>query len=520
MRKFRESSGTAESTSTDAADRGAADRVVTVVLIVLCLLCAGHALYSLRRGLSSPVLAGNGFRESQTALTAYWLWRGGPWLAYETPVLGTPWAVPFEFPAYQGLVAVLGTLGVSIALGGRLVAFAAYLGCLWPLWMLSRTLRFSLTTFLTVSAVVLAAPVYLVWGRTVLMETTAVFFGLLWVAAVAALLDRPRWSLALGAFAAGSLGILVKSTTFPAFAVVGGLLIAGHWYRTRHESWRVLPMATLALVGPFVIGFGWVIFTDAVKRTSEIGALATSDRLVRWNFGVLAQRVDLAVWRDTVVMRAGPDMFGYAGVVACAVLGGLFLSRRHALAAAGSAAGFFAGFLVFMPLHVIHAYYLTALALLALVTVGLALAAILESGYRVAGLALLVLTLAGQLSYFHGRYLPWISLDHWGLKTHQAGLLTRANTGRDDGIIVLGIDWSSEIAYYSERRSVTVPGWLPKDMKRRLYADPQRYLGSARFGAVVSCPPWYGTDDLDRAFLAGRRVLASAEDCHVLAAER
>jgi hypothetical protein len=506
-------------TANDAVDRPTSDRTATLVLVMLCLLCAGHALYSLRRGLMSPVLESQGFRESQTALTAYWLWRGGPWLAYETPVLGAPWSVPFELPVYQGLVAMLRAIGVPIATGGRLVAFAAYLGCLWPLWMLSRTLRFPTTTFLTVSAVVLAAPVYLCWGRTVLMETTAVFFGLLWLASVAALLDRPRWPVALSAFVAGSLGILVKATTFPAFAAAGGLLILGHYYRASGARWRTLPLTALALVGPFVTGFVWVAFTDAVKRSSEIGVLLTSDRLVGWNFGVLAQRVDPSVWRNLVLLRSIPEMFGYGGIAAGTALGGLFLSRRHAAAAAGSAAGFLAAFLVFMPLHVVHAYYLAAIALLALVTVGLALAAILDSGYRVAGLALLAATLAGQLYYFHVYYVPWFSGDHWGRKTHQAGILTRAYTDLGDGIIVLGIDWSSEIAYYSERRSVTVPAWLPADLKRRLYADPQRFLGSARFGAVVACP-WPHTDDLDRAFLANRRVLASADGCRILAAER
>jgi hypothetical protein len=427
--------------------------------------------------------------------------------------------VPFELPLYQGLVAMLRALGVPITTGGRLVAFAAYLGCLWPLWMLSRTLRFPTTTFLTVSAVVLAAPVYLYWGRTVLMETTAVFFGLLWLASVAALLDRARWPVALGAFTAGSLGVLVKATTFPAFAVAGGLLILGSYYRTRGTCWRALPLTALALVGPFVTGFAWVACTDAVKRSNEIGLLLTSDRLATWHFGVLAQRFDLSVWRDLVLMRSMPEMFGYGGVVAGVALGGLFLSRRHAAAAASSAAGFLAAFLVFMPLHVVHGYYLAAIALLALVTVGLALAAILDSGQRVAGLAMLVAILAGQLSYVHGYYAPWFSGDHWGLKTHQAGFVTRGQTDRNDGIIVLGIDWSSEIAYYSERRSVTVPAWLPMDLKRRLYADPQRFLGSARFAAVVSCA-WAGTDDLDRAFLANRRVLASVDGCQILAAQR
>ena len=38
------------------------------------------------------------FRQTQTAITVTYLLKVGPWLAYQTPVLGPPWAIPFEFP--------------------------------------------------------------------------------------------------------------------------------------------------------------------------------------------------------------------------------------------------------------------------------------------------------------------------------------------------------------------------------------------------------------------------------------
>lgn len=498
------------------------DRSVTIALGALCLLCAGHALYNLHRGLTSPVLESQYFRETQTALDVFWLWRGGPWFAYWTPIFGAPWSIPFELPIYQMIVALLRWAGVPIPMAGRLVAFGFFLACLWPLWILNRTLRFPPRTFLTVSAVILASPVYLYWGRTVLIETCAVFFGLLWLALVVAYLDRPQVLVALSAFGAGSLGVLAKSTTFPAFAIVGGLLILADIYRRRREladRWRVFSLALLVLMGPFIVGSAWVVFTDAVKRRSVLGALITSDKLVAFHFGSMAQRFDLTLWRDIVLMRSIPEMFGYGGAIACAALGGLLLSRRHAIAAAGAAFGFLTPLLVFTNLHMVHNYYIAANALLALVAVGLALAAIMQSGHRVIGLAMLVAMIAGQLYYFHGYYAPWFAGDHSRLRTYRVGLLVREQTAPDDGIIVLGIDWSSEIAYYSERRSVTVPAWLPADLKRRLFAEPQSFLGQARFGAVVTCP-WPVTDAIEQAFLADRRELASVDGCRVLAAER
>ena len=66
-----------------------------------------HAAYFLWIGLDHPALDFYAFRQTQTALSAYWLWHDGFRLAYETPVLGAPWAIPYEFPLYQWLVALL-----------------------------------------------------------------------------------------------------------------------------------------------------------------------------------------------------------------------------------------------------------------------------------------------------------------------------------------------------------------------------------------------------------------------------
>lgn len=45
------------------------------------------------------------FRETQTALSDYWMTQGGPKLIYETPVTGFPYKIPFEFPLFQWLAA-------------------------------------------------------------------------------------------------------------------------------------------------------------------------------------------------------------------------------------------------------------------------------------------------------------------------------------------------------------------------------------------------------------------------------
>ena len=158
---------------------GIRDRWLDLSAILLLAVLAIHSLIVLGIGLSEPLLDLYNFRQTQTALTAYWLWKCGPWLAYETPVLGYPWSIPFEFPTYQALVALLRLIGIPIDIGGRFVSFAFYLACLWPLSRLFRTLGFGRRSFLIVSILFLASPLYLYWSRTVMIESCALFFGLL-----------------------------------------------------------------------------------------------------------------------------------------------------------------------------------------------------------------------------------------------------------------------------------------------------------------------------------------------------
>src|SRR5579862_7514545 len=69
---------------------------LVLLSIAAALLVHGLALLALRW--STPVIGMHAFRQTQTAITSYWMLKGSPWLAYETPVLGPPWSIPFEFP--------------------------------------------------------------------------------------------------------------------------------------------------------------------------------------------------------------------------------------------------------------------------------------------------------------------------------------------------------------------------------------------------------------------------------------
>src|SRR5688572_368259 len=82
------------------------------LLLAACFFASVH--YS-RQGWELPLTDHWRFRETQTALSARSILEQGFSLAYETPVLGAPWSIPFEFPTYQAITAlVVKTAGLPL----------------------------------------------------------------------------------------------------------------------------------------------------------------------------------------------------------------------------------------------------------------------------------------------------------------------------------------------------------------------------------------------------------------------
>src|SRR5690242_6357999 len=96
--------GEAQSFTAAVAESTRSQTLLVVVLVDILALVALHSGYWLVAGINQPIADLHQFRQTQTAITAYWMAKGGPWLAYETPVLGYPWSIPFEFPVYQYLL--------------------------------------------------------------------------------------------------------------------------------------------------------------------------------------------------------------------------------------------------------------------------------------------------------------------------------------------------------------------------------------------------------------------------------
>jgi len=411
------------------------------------------------------------FRQAQTALSTYWMLGHRYRLDYETPVFGPPWSMPYELPLYQWLVAGLATLtGWSLDPSGRAVAEAFFLLTLVPCWSLLRRLGVGPRERLLALSLLLVSPFYLFWSRAFLIESTALFLALSYLAAAWAFLDRPRPAPFVAALSLGVLAALVKITTCAAAWLALGLLLPGMLLRPG-RGWRAV--AWLVLVGvPLAAGVLWTHWADSLKEQNPFARHLTSRALHEWNFGTSSQRWQWQTWG--YVLARSPAM-ARQGIVLAACLLLMPLTRRYRAAVAACVFIHLALPLVFTNLYSMHEYYAFASMVFQVGAVALTVAGLMERGGWRAGLgggvAAAFVLLAGH-DYLTA-YYPIQAADH--VESAAVCRAVREKTDPEDVIVVLGCDWSSEVPYYSRRRALMVPFWESTPV-----SDLPRYLERLR----------------------------------------
>jgi len=500
------------------------------ILRILLLVVLVHAVGVLLVGITQPLLDLHSFRQTQTALSVYWLAQGGPWLAYETPVVGAPWSIPFEFPVYQLVVAGITSLGVPIVIAGRLVSFGFLIGTLWPLHMLYKELRLGPAAWLASAALLLAAPMYAYWSRTFLIETCALFFSALWLALLMRYLTRDSLLAALGATLAGCLGMLAKSTTFPAFGAVGALVTAifllreMRAHRPAGTILRRAFMCALAGVLPLVVGMAWLDYSDAVKSANPFGRMLTSASLSLWNFGDMQQKLSAALWGDVVWRRVLPEVLGTLSLLGLALVALAFTARRTALAAMLALVGFLFPFVVFTGLHSVHNYYQVANGIFLLAAVGIGIGRLNDAGWRTAAAIVLAALVAGQFTTFYQYFAPVVTRDYSDNRLLRIATLAKEATTPQQSLIVIGDDWASTVPFHAERKALVLAPWFPLPLFEQVFADPQAFLGERPLGGIVHCrselPLYKERIPAIEAFVKDRAVLGSAGGCELLSPDQ
>lgn len=456
---------------------------------LLFLLGAFYFFYYALHGWNGSLLEAFSFRQTQTAISVQYMVRGGPLLGYETPVLGPPWSIPFEFPIYQYLVAAVTALtGYGLDQSGRLVSLLSFISLLYPLYVLTAPLFTDRSRAYIALLLLCISPQYLYWSRTFMIESTALALALWYLYGIKKQLDAPANPLLLAfTLVVGVIAAITKVTTFFAFYLIAALVLLltlGRQYRQQGRAaiGKQLPLLIVALGLPLLSIFFWTHYTDQLKELNPLGAKLTSSALKTWNFGTWQQKLSVALWKRTLY-RSLTDLAGnvWLFVASSALLP--FCRRRTIGLVLLLALLFLLPMAVFFNLYMVHGYYVYANGILLLVAVALIIGDLSSRGLPRLLAAFCLLLAFGFFSgkhYLHSYY----PLQGNGYRYQDMKYYVDLKTKPDDLLVFFGADWSSELPYYLGRRAVMFPESLTTAENYRRTIDNIR---SYPLGGVFLC---------------------------------
>jgi hypothetical protein len=483
----------AEVTSQESVRTLARDRTHNALAVIAAMMVViGGVVLAIRW--NDPLLGMHSFRQTQTAITSYWILRGSPWLAYHTPVFGAPWSIPFEFPMYQLLVASLvKSTGMPLDPAGRLISYLFLLATIFPVRSLARAYGLTDRDVLVFAILLLASPIYLYWGTTFLIETMALFFCVAFLAGIVQETRDSNITTIAQAALLGVAGALGKITTFAPFYLLAGVILLFH---LADRARRRLPLgrsvaAAIATMLPAPLLFSiWDRFADAQKARNSIGRLtmSTAPMTHSWAFGTWSQ-----LFSERMVftlVRGITDTVGLLAIVLFTFLAILSrhygLSRMRLILIAAALCGFLLPYFLFTNLHIVHDYYDTANAMFLIFGIAVLIGGFFSNGHARVGWVVLTMAVVSQLAWFHFYFAK--DLIHRGDYRLTIANTIAANTDDNAVISIYSKDWSPVIPYYSRRRSIMEQTFAPRDevlARARNILNPQ---GGYPVEAVVHCP--------------------------------
>lgn len=466
----------------------------------MAFACFVIASFIAIRYAAQPPLDQYSFRQTQTALSAYWLGKNGFSLAYETPVAGAPWSIPFEFPIYQYLVATISWLfKVSMDATGRMTSFMFLALCLIPVHSIMKRLEISKSSFYIFSILLFSSPIYIYWGRTFMIETAGLFFA---VASVKFYVDfytgsehKSRNGALFVLF--GCLGILQKATTsLPVLAILGITCLTSIILDRRVNRSPILTLRNVgyfvSFVIPVVVGIAWTLYTDQVKMRNLLGPALTSSALSAWNWGTFTQRVSLPLYEDVIWRRL--IIQNLAGSLGLWCLIAALITQKSVKVRSIILISFAMGItpiFLFTNLYLIHDYYKVAIVIFLIFSVSVSIGDVIAKHLLHNSAVVLLVLLMAMVNYYHFNRVYWSStiktFDATNSRDYAIAKILKDEVREGDAFVAFGNEWSSSFTYLSERKSFTVPGILKgyDDASRH----PELLVPEGRLGAVVRCNP-------------------------------
>lgn len=461
--------------------------VVCALFSIVYCLCVS-IVYS-----SQPIIDLHAFRQSQTALTVYWMVKEGFLIPYQTPVVGYPWSIPFEFPIYQIIVAVVVKLfAFELEQVGRIVSCIFLIACLIPVGLISKKYKLSNRVVYIFSVLFLTSPLYVYWGRSFMIETTALFFSLLSLYFGLCLIDNFHKKILIFAYVFFSIiSIVQKATTEIPIVIFLVIISLYNVYITKNKLNAIMHKMGYILF-PMVIGYLWVFYTDSIKEINVVGSYLTSSALSGWNFGGIDQRISLKTWESIFISRSFDWVsVGFFGSVLL-MLPFLFkINKERRTIVILSLILFVLPLGVFTNLHYVHDYYQVSCVVYLIFGLSVMFGYYTEE-LKFTNIILVILVVVAILNiYIFNKKYSIIYMDVTekcasNTESYKIGRYLDSRLGEDSAVVVYGADWSSEIAFHSRRKCMTVPDWCIRCDD--VAVNQNKYLGELKLGAIVIMP--------------------------------
>ena len=400
------------------------------------------------------------FRQTQTAFVIRGLSRNGydPFRA-ELPVLGYPWQVPFEFPAFQMIAAFfVGNFGWDSSLSGRAAGTFFFLLSAVGIYTLalkviSRSVaRITLPLFLF-------TPFAFQWGSASLIEwlpVCAAIGSFICIASATKFNLNVRNSLLLGLGAVlMSIASLSKITTSLVwiFAILGYVLLKFNKKTDPRHLSRFFTIALL-MAASLVPAIAWNRFADHVKSENPFTYWLTSENLNEWNFGTIQQRLDVSNWK-IVYDRVDQSIVGLTLLFLVLTVIMTLQKNEYSMHAKWISASIFVGPFVFFNLYVVHDYYIVAIYPLVILLIASVIAFIktifTSVSNQIAYASVLVIFVATYMSQLGSSYMK--NYVHQGNEPAISSILAE-HTLPDENIIIIGCDWDPTYLYFADRKGL------------------------------------------------------------------
>jgi 4-amino-4-deoxy-L-arabinose transferase-like glycosyltransferase len=445
-----------------------------------------------------PLTEAFAFRQMQTTLMIREYMDDGFFQLSPLPILGPPWQVPLEFPLFQWIAAIGGSVvGASPQIAGRLTALFFFLACAALVALIGNRL-YSRSVGFTGFVLFLFLPFGWQWGNAPLIEFAATagalgsfYLVMLWV-------ERRSWWLIAALTITLSVMCLVKITTAVVW-IIPLIVIAVLWKRTTSirgitKRWPLLIPAVLSGSA----GLGWTRFSDAYKSSQQFTEFLTSQALIDWNFGSIEQRLDTLGWSM---------IFGYSEAIVGLLLV-FFLLFISALIFWGNrattivlASTLFVGPMIFFNLYYLHGYYLAAIYPAVVIVMAAGIVGVVHTN----GTDLIPSNLARcsvvATATFGLLVMAWISPEGQLMSQRSSEGLYQFplaqeivdNTPVNAGVITVGCDWDPAYSYLSGRKTLMLSVRNPDE------SIPKNWIGSdVQF--IASC-----IEGIDPAVATGLR---------------